>query len=823
MAEEAQVTSHKNESPTIVPVQTDSESMSAAQEHADGEAQARRNKLRFHEPPTSLQDHLASKRWLYVTDLVGPTWCEYAYQYNVMGMTHLDIEDRPESIKLPSGQEIRPNAESTAKRDKILKAGTEVHEKFETQVHPDKIEIKVATAEDGWAVRLLKLVVGLRSLIDDGCVRELPVFGWAENYLMTGIIDQIEKRPLPEATRAEAMTAHNSQQHRQVQDGQTKLPFPELSPITTPKKKKWASQEEWKADQRKSQRVKKSAADSKAKSKSPKKAKGRAPDVPSDPQQKDLKGFFGVSDKSSEGGQITAHPPSTHNNDAPEAEAAESVPAASLAEVKGIFLSDTKTRMVDRVPRTPDQRGARLQTMLYKRMFDGLCQGAVKRAAAAAAQENDGTAKEVSSLRNPPLAHKAIGIRGDPDAIPFDFATAFASLNLRSHESLSDSFLDGAREILDQLDLSNLPKDVAQNIRPSSREDVMDVDQKHGVTLSDLVHLVDQQLMELLIMAQRECSLPSTRASDEQIRQHIIDNHQHDASALQSELRLSYYQNLSKSIRLRSKSNSDPVPASSEGQQMIQQSLEGHAELFVSLDMEDGSGFQAAPTREGLRRSARVLAQTLLGGSSKDTAIDVDSRQTPPPTIDARTPSLPVKPFPSPSNSPRTRLIQHVDFPARSYALTEHIQSTLNFWHGQRKPVGVGEDEVWKCTSCPWIEGCEWRHEEGEKKRLQAAQKRKWRLTRDSISGTQEDRASDHASLWTPIQYDEQSQGRPQASCQQQDNYEELLWAQFDDDLPELAESVAQDTSHSVAPPPAPEQQDWIEMQADMAAARSHK
>lgn len=37
-------------------------------------------------PPTSLPDYARKKGSLSVTDMVSPLWCEYAYQYNILGM-----------------------------------------------------------------------------------------------------------------------------------------------------------------------------------------------------------------------------------------------------------------------------------------------------------------------------------------------------------------------------------------------------------------------------------------------------------------------------------------------------------------------------------------------------------------------------------------------------------------------------------------------------------------------------------------------------------------------------------------------------------------
>jgi exonuclease V len=104
-----------------------------------------------------------------VTDLVSPVWCEYAFQYNLLGMSHLPVSERPEQIATPDGNIVRPNVEIAHGRERVLKSGREVHERLEREIHPVKVHVETTTREDSWGLRLLQLITGLKILMESGC------------------------------------------------------------------------------------------------------------------------------------------------------------------------------------------------------------------------------------------------------------------------------------------------------------------------------------------------------------------------------------------------------------------------------------------------------------------------------------------------------------------------------------------------------------------------------------------------------------------------------------------------------------------------------
>ncbi|CAO1628872.1 unnamed protein product [Sympodiomycopsis kandeliae] len=757
----------------------------------------RKKKRKVHIPPASIQDHLKVKQYLYVTDLVGPVWCEYSYQYNIMGMTHLPISQRPESITLPSGKEIRPSTDLVQKRDKIVKAGTQIHAKLEREIHPEKVSVQTKTYEDQWALRLLKLIIGLRSLIDRGCVRELPVFGWAENYLVTGIIDEIEKRPLSKRRQAQAEAIR-----RELQEGnkprerqeQQKLPFPTSSEGTSTDKKEdktWSSQEEWRAHQRKVEGVKKLASKSKSKSntttKSPRKSKSSQETSEVDSKQQGLKSFFSAGPSSQHDEVKAAQPADTDNL------ASHAITHEEQRPLYGFYLTDTKTRTFNSLPNVGDQRAARLQTMIYKRMLDGLCQGALERASPSDDTRAQG---DLSSLSSP----TPIGIRGDPDAVPFHFTALFDTLSLEADQSLSEAFRSDAQELLDEIDVTKLPLDVAAAITAAEQQ-ASELDTPgRKLALSDLVHVVDQTLIELMVMARRQSSVPIvTSISDDELKEYLVAHHQHDASAIQTDLCLVYRLQERRKKRRPHKDTGPPKDTGSIAplQDIIERSLEGRAEIQTSQEMEDGKGFATIALPEGspgrkVRRSQRLNNK------------DAKSPEVTPPNASADTaPSTPSQPQPQSQSKQSAKIIGRITFPSLSYHLTSHIKSVLSLWNGTRSAIGVSESETYKCRGCEWFEGCEWRHGKGEEKRLWASQQRKERLV--------------NASLAHPPEHKDESQYD-----------EESLWANFDDDaaaddLPE------QDWEQSVPDKPQVDveiemqnsptlnatEQDWVEQQAD--------
>jgi exonuclease V len=120
-------------------------------------------------PPSSLEQYAASRNYSSVTDLVSPVWCEYAFQYKLLGQGHLPVSERPEQITTPQGNVVQVNIEIAQQRDKILVAGRQVHKRLEKEIHPVRVRVETTTREDAWGLRLLQLITGLKILMESGC------------------------------------------------------------------------------------------------------------------------------------------------------------------------------------------------------------------------------------------------------------------------------------------------------------------------------------------------------------------------------------------------------------------------------------------------------------------------------------------------------------------------------------------------------------------------------------------------------------------------------------------------------------------------------
>jgi exonuclease V len=198
-----------------------------------------------------------------------------------------------------------------------------VHKKLEEELHPVTVRVRTRTREDAWALRYLRLITGLRSLLDCGCVvrssrlgdqcrvlmlclrqRELPVFGFVEGRLVMGVIDEVIRRELPALPSRDA--AGPSQQAKRSASSNTSSPT-----------KKWASQDEWRR-----QSARRAATD-----KSPGKA------------QPSLASFFGGASAGKDKAAAEGAPPLSQVKRSSQAEKQSQAPAKRF----GFYISGTYT------------------------------------------------------------------------------------------------------------------------------------------------------------------------------------------------------------------------------------------------------------------------------------------------------------------------------------------------------------------------------------------------------------------------------------------------------------------------------------------------
>ncbi|XP_040991029.1 exonuclease V, chloroplastic-like [Juglans microcarpa x Juglans regia] len=131
-----------------------------------------RNQKKSREAESFLR-RFRSKTGLFVSDITATEWCEKQMEF----------------ILLFGSRKIT----------EAMKIGRARHAKLEEEV-VKKVEVQVNSAEDEWAVRLTKFIIGANQLLTEGLTRELPLIGLVEGVWMVGVIDEV-RMPVTESDR----------------------------------------------------------------------------------------------------------------------------------------------------------------------------------------------------------------------------------------------------------------------------------------------------------------------------------------------------------------------------------------------------------------------------------------------------------------------------------------------------------------------------------------------------------------------------------------------------------------------------------------------
>ncbi|XP_074303486.1 exonuclease V, chloroplastic [Silene latifolia] len=121
----------------------------------------------------SLLIRFRKKRGLYVTDITATEWCEKQMEFGL-------LFGKP-------------------KITDAMKAGIARHAKLEEEV-TKKVEVRVETLEDIWALKFINFTICANQLMFDGLTRELPVVGLVQGVWMVGVIDEL-RMPVTENGR----------------------------------------------------------------------------------------------------------------------------------------------------------------------------------------------------------------------------------------------------------------------------------------------------------------------------------------------------------------------------------------------------------------------------------------------------------------------------------------------------------------------------------------------------------------------------------------------------------------------------------------------
>ncbi|KAI1793058.1 exonuclease V [Ganoderma leucocontextum] len=276
-------------------------------------------------------------RLLSVTDIAGPSWCEVQFDYGLRQKRHKKLADRPTSFVTAEGKTITVARQVAAANNRTVTRGRSVHKVLEREIQPEAVQVKIMTNEERWALRLVNMLTSLHTMMGLGRCREMPVFGLIHDQIVTGVIDEIVRQPLPMSPISE------HPRPRRASTSPNKRPAPHTTPSSpaAPSSKRICP--ELSADQRQNTPLS-----------SPTNYQGGTAEMAMD---------------------VDFEEPATpvpSQRELPEADDS----LAPHAVHYSLHLSDTKTRIRPTLPPEEDTFAARIQLMLYHRLLSNLLSAA---------------------------------------------------------------------------------------------------------------------------------------------------------------------------------------------------------------------------------------------------------------------------------------------------------------------------------------------------------------------------------------------------------------------------------------------------------------
>ncbi|KAG8899952.1 hypothetical protein FRB99_006345 [Tulasnella sp. 403] len=168
---------------------------------------------------------------LSVSDLVGPSWCEFKFEYSLIGKRWKG-ENMDDVVVSKHGKAIPVKKSIVIKADKIMSEGKAVHKKLEAELPVIEVVVKVTSKEERFALDILNMITGLQLMASINTCREFRVYGFVGDVYITGIIDEITRKPLPKteggsspkrATPITSPSPRKRSKQNEVDDTQTKL------------------------------------------------------------------------------------------------------------------------------------------------------------------------------------------------------------------------------------------------------------------------------------------------------------------------------------------------------------------------------------------------------------------------------------------------------------------------------------------------------------------------------------------------------------------------------------------------------------------------
>ncbi|GAA6020483.1 hypothetical protein JCM10207_000017 [Rhodosporidiobolus poonsookiae] len=684
---------------------------------------------------------------LSVSDLSGPSWCEVQHSYRLASKSHLPPLERPTALVAPSGQSISIDLSRTVAREAVLDRGRAVHAQIEKEVmgEREEVRVEVTAKEEWWALRVLNLLVCLETLLETGRVREVPVVGFVRDFLVFGVIDEIERREIPLPCSPSPPPATYSQP----------APPPASVPAISRPKKGMPE-----------------------------------PATPEKDPQRTLKQFFApVASPLKKGKERAVDQDAVVDlmeGDEQERAGSAARKSGQARSRTGFVLSDTKTRFNRSLPSESDSLAARLQLMLYHRLFTSLLQ----------------PEPPPSSSPAPPSTPPLSGA-----SPPFPWSRLYARLSLDPSAALSSTFLSSIAPLLtgaSSFALSSLlsPATTLESFVATLAHygDLLRGDRPPGAVLEEEMEIsyrlrearggrwkggrsavrarervkegrgkaeeVEDRALQRAIEMSLQVSAPADGGADAGgseapaamtddlapalARESIgVDDVAEATTAMASVEDPDTLNSQLEDSQLPFLANpSLPLPFPPPDDLLITRSVSSPPALDLPFNSQASSTPDAPPATRGARHPPRYNLRRrapppeVASVAPDDTTALALSPDSPPrkrarsasPAADA--PSQPAVPSAAssssslssaPSSSPSSTSSSTSDpdpsfigltaFRLAPSLLSAHLTRVLAYWTSQRAPVGVELSEVGRCRSCEFEEGCEWR--EGKAREVQ--------------------------------------------------------------------------------------------------------
>lgn len=413
-----------------------------------------------------------------------------------------------------------------------------------------------------------------------------------------------------------------------------------------------------------------------------------------------------------------------------------------------VYVSDSKTRASGTLPRESDTLAGRLQCMVYKELLDAMLLAGPLASA---------SALDPSATADPPPSTSTTATVL-PSSSGFSFAQVFALLDLDPSAPFSESFLAQSRPVIVGNDLR---WDVAE---ARCLNDMTRVWERYAEAIGlGCPGSTFVRASTTLSGKQGRSREADTNAGRTENRLELVYRR---AGAKERSAGAGTRSGRRKKRRKGEAATFDTkqaVDGASEATLLEEQRLLQLAisESMVSVTSNDGAAASneppvdcnhpvsvqhTAPRRPASRQSDYLPERTsddereedelawavemslaeIQSGSADDTAVvlplsqrstrhsapaETDASQSGQNAVDKGRVSSPYSsPPPSPDkNTASGSIIGRHRFQHDPELVTTHLESVLQFWMGQREPIGVTVDETQRCGWCEFEEGCEWR------------------------------------------------------------------------------------------------------------------